>query len=119
MLTTNNKTRQLFDSANATSSVKLYGELLNKAKEEIVDTIQVNNNKVNLSAVIFRDTICAATTCNYKVVINGHAITGSIKELDYNSIVDKKQVFINIMSKISEQLSQKLVTLVLEDGYEI
>ena len=92
----------------AEDSVRLYGELLQKARMEIVDTLEINDNSFNVTAVIFKDAMHLNVICKYRVVLNGEEIWGEVKEAEYN-FSNKKDVIIAIVRKVSDVLASTIV----------
>jgi hypothetical protein len=90
-------------------SIKLYDELKEKIYNSIVDSIEINDNILNLSAVIFEDYLIGKYICNYKVLLNGKEFTGRIK-------VNKTFNKIDIYKEIVKQVSNKLAIDIFEIG---
>jgi len=94
-------------------SIKLYEEIKEKAYDSILDTIVVNDNSLNLKAILYKDNFSYKQVCKYKVVLNGAEISGniSIEGIDVTGQSAKEAVLRKIVAKVAEKLAVDLVKL--------
>lgn len=95
-------------------SIRIYKELLEKSQRDIVDTIELKNNTIDLAAVIFKDHLTTKTICRYRVILNGAEIEGEIKVVSY-SFSNKRKVIGQILEKVAQSLAKDLVKLALNN----
>ena len=96
-------------------SIKLYEKIKEKAYNSILDTIIVNDNSLNLKAILYKDPFSWKQVCKYKVLLNGSEISGSIsiKNIDLTSPSTKDDLLRKIVAKVAEKLAVDLVKLTI------
>lgn len=93
------------------ASIKLYEEIKEKAYKSIIDTIEIKNNILNVSAIIYKELLSYNIICKYTLKLNDANINGKIevKEYDkddlYKKIVEaaSKFIAIELINKIDSQ----------------
>lgn len=97
-------------------SIRIYEEVKEKAFKSIIDTIEINDNSFNVKGIVYDDDHSMARICKFVFTINGHEISGEVKEnmrLDYN-----KDAFVRkVIDESSRQLSIKLVEQIIRERY--
>lgn len=99
-------------------SVKLYEEFKKKAYDSILDSISINNNILNFSAIVYRDPYSYKTSVRYKILVNGREMTGEVElkhGYDYPT-VDRSTAVQKIFEDLAESLTLKLLTNMLSDS---
>jgi len=91
-------------------SIRLYEEIKTKAYKSIVDTIDLKDNNIECSAVLFRDFSCFEIYLQYKLNLNGRVHEGSIpiKCFENYSATDKLAVVRALIQRVSEHLTEHI-----------
>lgn len=95
-------------NAPTEASVKLYSEFKQKAYDSVLETLTINDNSINLNAIIYKEYSSMQYYCSYIIKINGKEFRNKI-ELG-NMMTTKDEV----LPLIYKELSEKLVSNFLE-----
>ena len=95
-------------------SIRLYDEMLDKARNEIVGKLKVENNIASFKAVAFEVFQDEKTVCKYEVVINGHVISKSVEvcRWEHDSV---QKVVEHVARSISNHLTEKIMEKLWQD----
>lgn len=94
-------------------SIKLYGEMRDKAYQSVIDEIVVNDNSLNIKAVVFRNDFERSIVCRYMFTLNSKGITGEVKEsgaMEY----DKVKLMQSVLQDASKRIADFLKPVVME-----
>lgn len=91
-------------------SARLYGELLKKAKDDIIGEVRVEDNSINGSILFFKSTLENFGQIEYatKFKLNGveHVVQGEFSQRDIVWVTDKERKGLELLFKsISEQIA--------------
>ena len=91
-------------------SIELYEEMKEKAYNSILDSIKVDGNILNFSAIVYKDPNSFHTICKYKVVLNGYNIIGEIKvdETEFR-LLRKEEIQKKIFEDVSKYITFELL----------
>ena len=109
--TSTNTTTIKEHKAPTDDSIRLYGEMLNKSRKEVVDTIELQSNSLYMTAILFKDLLSSKLVCVYRIVLNDRPIEGTVKVTDYT--LDKRKILIQILEKLSEQIALELMEIII------
>lgn len=88
-------------------SIRLYGEMLDKARSELVDAFKVDNNIVKGRIGLYRNCSRLGYIVVVKTNINGNPIETSIDVDDYHG---DRQVLVDMLAKeISKAITKELL----------
>lgn len=89
-------------------SIRLFNEFRDKAYNSIIDTIQINNNMMSGTVLIYKDPCEMSKRVRYKIILNGEEIKGdfAIEEglLDY-----KREVIFKMCQRLSDEITKELL----------
>ena len=88
-------------------SIKLYEEIKEKAYSSILDTIEVKDNSLNLTAVLYKDNFSWKTVCKYKVVLNGNVFSGEVA-IEDNVVATRPMAKVEVYKQIVGDVAKKL-----------
>jgi len=91
-------------------SVRLYEEIKNKAYKSILGTIEVHDNLLNVTGIVYRELASYKIKCMYVVTLNGKEIKGEVilKEF-YSRNEDRFKVFEAIVEDVSRYIAVELL----------
>lgn len=92
-------------------SIRLYEEIKTKAYQSILDKIIVNNNTLNLSAVIVDNHEIDEYRCFYKVTLNNVLLEGDVRLPMRNT---KERLYLHIFNHASEHIARELIGMLNE-----
>lgn len=95
-------------------SIKLYEELKQKAYASILDTIVVNDNTVNIKAIVYEDLYSYTRVCRYAFSINGRPYEGEYKRSCFEKL-DKVLVTREIVKHVAQSIATQLVPLLAKE----
>jgi len=96
-------------------SIKLYEEIKEKAYDSILNSISINNNTINLSAIVCKDPCDYKTFVRYKLRVNDAEMIGEVK-LKQDFTFDKTEIIKNIFEDLSKSLVENLLKNLLMDS---
>lgn len=97
-------------------SIKLYGDFLQKAREELVEKGRFCSNEVNVTYSIYRDHAHDTTCCHYNIVINGKLLQAKFELSSYH-YSDRYEFFTELKQHIVEAISNYvIITIVNTSG---
>lgn len=88
-------------------SIRIYAEIKEKAYKSILDTIKINDNTFNMSAILCESFDSPGMVCKYHFTLNGKEIVGEIqvKDMDFRFKGDlQKKVFEDASKHIAIEL---------------
>jgi hypothetical protein len=90
-------------------SIKLYGEMVDKARESLIDVLEIKDNNFNGVVSVHRDMRELGTSCYYRVMLNGEELTGKVTVRDVvnlDSGYDNIQGFLReVYEKVAKEIS--------------
>ena len=91
-------------------SIRLYEEMKEKAYKSILDTIKINDNILNLKAIIYKDP-SHNHICSYSLTLNGEEFSGkfTISDFELQIAEDKGEVLRRVVENISKVLAVRIV----------
>ena len=95
-------------------SIKLYEELKQKAYESILETICINDNTVNVKAIVYKDLYSYTRTCRYTFSINSRTYEGEYKESCFEKL-DKARVLREIVERAAQSIATQLIPLLVKE----
>jgi hypothetical protein len=90
-------------------SIRIYGEMKEKAYKSILKSIGVNNNIINFSAIIYTEFSTYEEVLQYRVMLNGKEYVGRVNEPIYRNDED-------IIRLVYEHLSQELAKQIIGEA---
>ena len=91
-------------------SIRLWNEMLNKARKSLIQDCSLKNNKINLSAALFENPHKHYTrSITYMLIINGIEFNGLV-ELN-NSEITPRIIHIKIIEDLSKDIARNLIKL--------
>lgn len=82
-------------------SVELLSEMEEAARSKLFDAFVIEDNTVNMSAVVFEDPQLSGLVVMYKLKINGRTVDGKCK-FRHSNIYDRMEVFQSALRKVAE-----------------
>lgn len=79
-----------------------------------MDTIRVNDNILNVAAIVYKDFNICSKVCKYRVVLNSEEIYGEI-EIE-QALMDNQQTVKEIYKRISGIIAEKLLNEVCRNN---
>jgi hypothetical protein len=98
-------------------SIKLFEEMKAKAYQSLLDTIQINDNSLNVKALVYKDVYSALTLCKYALTLNGNQSIGEIRLNEYD-LMDRQKVIDEIISQASQHVVHEIAKTVLTEGHK-
>jgi len=95
-------------------SIKLYNEMKEKAYSSILKSIQINDNSLNVSAVLFNDLASFERICKYRLTLNGQEVEGNIK-VDVFREKDKIDLLQEIVKRVAQDISAQIGLLLARE----
>jgi hypothetical protein len=85
-------------------SIRIYEEIKEKAYSSILDSIVMNDNTLNVKAIVYTDLHTASKICQYAVMLNGREIKGKVKADEFKH-TDKMALLRDIVDQASKQIA--------------
>lgn len=97
-------------------SIRLYAEIKEKAYSSVLSTIELQDNILNLSAIVYEEVNSMHKVCKYRLTLNGKEILGE-KRIDALDIKTKdiREVYSEIVNDISQYIAVEILKEVEED----
>lgn len=93
-------------------SIKIYDEMLEKAKGSLIDAFAINDNILNIKVGIFFEVIKGEYLCMYTLIINGNEISDRFSLDDYNG--SNKMEFVE---KLYKHACKHIAVMVAKELY--
>lgn len=94
-------------------SIRLFGEIQDKAYKSILGTINVQNNLLNVAAILYIDPFTRNAICEYRLLLNNKEINGklTIEEpyLKLYSYEYKMTIFKAIVEDASKDIAVEII----------
>jgi len=99
-------------------SIRLYEEIKEKAYNSILDTIEINDNILNLKAIIYSDCTSFNSICKYHLTLNSEVFTDKIviSEFELKMERDKGKILRKIVEDAAKELTKKILMAGIEHG---
>jgi len=86
-------------------SVRIYDEMIQKAKNQIIDTYKVEDNELNGCVILSRSHKCLGCVASYKFSLNGEEYTF---EEELEEFLPRDQAIKNLVEKMGHVISATL-----------
>ena len=92
-------------------SIRLFGEMKDKAYASILITIRPENNDMKIASIVYRDHQYMDIICRYRMELNGKIIEDEVKVKDYGYLTERlviETIYKSASKHIAEALCRSL-----------
>lgn len=101
-------------------SIRLFGEIQDKAYKSILGTINVQNNLLNVTAILYLNPLTRDAICEYRLLLNNKEINGKLTiedpYLKRDSYEYKMTIFKTIVEDASKDIAVEIIKSFEEQG---
>jgi len=93
-------------------SIKIYEEMLEKARASVIDAFNVESNTFNGQIVVCEEPMMREVLVHYKFSLNGKEYNGMVREPSVNYTNDKGKIIRALFLKVADRISQSLFKMI-------
>ena len=96
-------------------SIRLYGELVEKAQRSLLDSFELKNSILDIAVQVTQDPLTQSRLIWFRCVLNGQVVEDSVK-LPYSPLTSREEIIRLVIDDISTRLAKAITSKIFTEN---